>query len=235
MPASYRSVLSVLFLASTESALQVTTLRTAPKAAGQAFAGLVIPTFASRKALPTAVQEVVDARFKKSYPAADVQALWQVLRRAYGNEDNALQAVRQNPTILNPSYTNPPGLVTRSKAALVEVLGEEEALEVMLQNPAVLQCGADLSKQPADQIKSFAGFRSTIDKLPDQAPLYALCLTAVLLAVAIGGKNGALPADADAAVEGVGQLFAAGGAAIAITALALQNVAQTGGPKRNQD
>ena len=66
---------------------------------------------------------------------------------------NTLQAVQQNPTILNPAYTSPPGLVSRSKAALVEVLGEEGALEVMLLNPAVLQCGETLREQPAGQIR----------------------------------------------------------------------------------
>ena len=77
----------------------------------------------------------------------------QVLKAAYGSEALALQAVQQNPTILNPAYTSPPGLVGRSKAALVEVLGEEGALEVMLQNPAVLQCGESLREQPAGQIR----------------------------------------------------------------------------------
>ena len=77
----------------------------------------------------------------------------QVLKAAYGSEARALQAVQQNPTILNPAYTSPPGLVSRSKAALVEVLGEEGALEVMLQNPAVLQCGESLREQPAGQIR----------------------------------------------------------------------------------
>lgn len=75
-------------------------------------------------ALPSAVQEVVATRFKKAYPPSDVEALWKVLVQAYGSEAAATKAVQQNPTVLNPSYTNPPGLVSRSKAALVEVLGE---------------------------------------------------------------------------------------------------------------
>lgn len=61
----------------------------------------------------------------------------------------------------------------------------------MLQNPAVLQCGASLSSQPADQIKSFANFRSTVDRLPDSTPQIAIGVTALLLITAISGKNGA--------------------------------------------
>ena len=75
-----------------------------------------------------------------------------MLKAAYGSEASALQAVQQNPTILNPAYTSPPGVVSRSKAALVEVLGESGALEVMLKNPAVLQCGPSLESLGAIEI-----------------------------------------------------------------------------------
>ena len=82
-----------------------------------------------------------------------------MLKAAYGSEASALQAVQQNPTILNPAYTSPPGVVSRSKAALVEVLGEAGALEVMLKNPAVLQCGSALAGAQASEIKGFATLR----------------------------------------------------------------------------
>ena len=99
-------------------------------------------TCTPRMLLPDEVQDIVDNRFYKKYPAEDLDALWAVLKEAYVTEADALRAVTQNPTVLNPLYTNPPELVTRSKEALVEVMGEEEALEVMLKNPAVLQCGS---------------------------------------------------------------------------------------------
>lgn len=141
-------------------------------------------------ALPKDVQAIVDRRFRRTYPQKDLDALWKVVKAAYGSEATALQAVAQNPTILNPLYTAPPAVVTRSKAALVEVMGKEAALEVMLQNPAVLQCGASLRSQPAGQIQSFASFRGAVDMLPDQAPIAFLSTFLLLVPFAIAGKNG---------------------------------------------
>ena len=151
--------------------------------------------------LPAEVQALVKARFRRSYPQKDVEALWAEVKRAYKSEAKALAAVSANPTILNPQYTRPPALIGRSKAALVSVLGEEEAIEVMLKNPALLQCGASLASQPAGQIKSFAAFRSLVDGLPAAAPLLVLGALAVVFFVALAGRNGALPAEADGLVK----------------------------------
>ena len=74
-------------------------------------------------------------------PAA-IRALWSELKRAYGDEATAVQAVLRQPQIINPSYTDPPAVISRSKAVLVGYMGEEESIEVMLKNPALLQCGA---------------------------------------------------------------------------------------------
>ena len=58
---------------------------------------------AGRGALPKEVQAVVDQRFRATYAQKDLDALWRVLRTAYGSEGKALLAVKQNPTILNPA------------------------------------------------------------------------------------------------------------------------------------
>jgi len=179
-------------------------------------------------ALPKDVQAVVDSRFKRKYPEKDLDALWKVLKAAYGSEANALQAITQNPTIVNPMYTTPPSLVTKSKDALVAVLGTEEALEVMLKNPAVLQCGPGLRSQPAGQIKSFANVRQLADQLPDEAPVFFLGIIFLFFFVAVAGKNGALPEEADGVVQSVGQLLAVLGISATLSAAILQNVAETG-------
>ena len=90
--------------------------------------------------LPSEVTEVVNGFATEKDPAA-IRALWTELKRAYGDEATAVQAVLRQPQIINPSYTDPPAVISRSKAVLVEYMGEEESIEVMLKNPSVLQCG----------------------------------------------------------------------------------------------
>ena len=92
------------------------------------------------------------------------------MRRCYGTEERALEALNRQPFLLNPTYTWPPPLLSRSKAALVQVLGsEEEALEVMRKNPAVLQCGAPgILELGADEIKLFADLRYAGSLVPPQ-------------------------------------------------------------------
>lgn len=183
-----------------------------------------------RLALPTEVQNVVDNRFRKEYPTKELETLWKVLKDAYGSEANALQAVVRNPTILNPAYTSPPSVVKRSKAALVDVLGKEDALDVMLKNPAVLQCGETLRAQPADQIKRFASIRAGLDTLPANAPTVFLSVLTLLIGVVIAGKRGALPEEASGLVQGLGQLLAVFGVTTTVSGAILQNVAETGRP-----
>jgi len=187
-----------------------------------------------RGALPKEAQAIIDGRFRAAYPQKDLDALWRVIKAAYGSEQAAMQAVKQNPTILNPAYTNPPGVVSRSKAALVEVLGEEGALKVMLKNPAVLQCGESLRVQPAGQIRSFASFRSALDSLPAVAPVTLLGTLGLLLLVVLGGKNGAWPTEADSLVQAASQLLAVGGISATLIGAVLQNVAETGSPARKK-
>ena len=109
---------------------------------------------------------------------AEILALWQKLIQAFGGDKAlALQCATSNPTVLHPRYTNP-SLIMVSKAALVQVMGSEtEARDVMLQNPAILQCGDSLKVQTATQIKQFASFRAAVDRVPQsvsQAVLFGV-------------------------------------------------------------
>jgi len=144
------------------------------------------------KALPPEVVAAYERRFGElgAAPAAlpkgqvapvvterEVVTLWQTLVRAFGNQDLALRAVVANPSVVNPLYTKTPELVRASKQALVEVMGSEaEAIEVMLLNPSVLQCGDGLRLQPAGQIRSFAGFRAVVDRVPPSVSRAVLVL-----------------------------------------------------------
>ena len=74
-----------------------------------------------------------------------------------------------------PIYASPT-LLRESAAALVEVLGEDEAAVIMKKNPAVLTCGNDLLKADPDEIRRLAAIREVLDQIPPE----------VLLAVSIG-------------------------------------------------
>lgn len=138
-------------------------------------------------AYPAAVGEILMDRFKKDVGDRDgeVDALFAALVQAYGSEELALAAGRQNPQIINPTYTSPPGLVGRSKAALVEAMGSEAAaIEVMRLNPAVLQCGKSLRGRGAEEIKTFANVRAFADGVP---PAVSQGLTAAVIALCLVG------------------------------------------------
>jgi len=93
----------------------------------------------SRK-LPKGAIEITK-KFAKTYPKKDLEQVWGCLVECYGNEALALQAAEDNYQILNPSYTFP-NTMMESRNVLVNMMGKEEALEVMQLNPAVLQCVA---------------------------------------------------------------------------------------------
>lgn len=139
--------------------------------------------------LPDSVKEIWTARFtpfgtedrqtkRPPIQEQDVVENWEQLIRAYNGEEMALQACSQNPTILHPLYTSPPSVISSSKEALLEVFDgdEKEVIDVMLKNPAVLQCGRSLSTQPASEIQRFAGVRSVLDRVPPQVSLLTLVL-----------------------------------------------------------
>ena len=70
--------------------------------------------------------------------------------------------------VIAPLYSTPE-LLVESYDALVVALGEEEALEVMCKNPAVLTCGDSLATTDASEIRNIAAFRSVVDAIPPSA------------------------------------------------------------------
>jgi len=136
---------------------------------------------ARAKRLPPEMIEVAD-NFKKAYAKNDLEILWGAVLTIYGNQELAKQAVLENPQILNPSYSFCNTMLA-SRDVLVDMMGKEEALEVMLKNPAVLQCGPSLDTLGPDEIKGFANLRYFFNNLvPAQAQgpaigaLIAFCL-----------------------------------------------------------
>merc|ERR1712070_440095 len=68
---------------------------------------------------------------------------------------------------INPSYSYRPNALTESKKVLLEYMSEEEAIDVMLKNPSVLQCGErGLRSVGPDEIKGFANILDLGSKLP---------------------------------------------------------------------
>ena len=124
-------------------------------------------------------------------PLSAVTPLWAALKNAYGSDELALKAARQNPTVINPLYSKPATIAT-SKSGLVKAMGsEEEALAIMLQNPAILQCGEGLELQSPDEIKRFAQARALFDAVPPQLSLAALSVVLLvgLCTIALRGSE----------------------------------------------
>jgi hypothetical protein len=160
-----------------------------------------LPRFGTARTLPAPVKQIYTSRFRlegvqressrlsqgAAPPPSEavVAGLWAACITAYGSEELALRAVTQNPTILNPLYTDPPSVIANSKRALVQVLGgEDEAIEVMLKNPAVLQCGSALTRQQADEIRSFATVRQLLDSAPPWAPKVTIAVAPIPISCA---------------------------------------------------
>jgi len=134
----------------------------------------------------------VTRTFKKEYPAKELESLWGALLKCYGTKERALAAVRANPQIVNPSYSFP-NTILESYAQLLNMMSEDEALEVMGGNPAVLQCGPSLESLGASEIKSFAKLRSLGGSIPPavQGALLVGFLGAILFPVLVA-QNEAL-------------------------------------------
>ncbi|EOD25700.1 hypothetical protein EMIHUDRAFT_450349 [Emiliania huxleyi CCMP1516] len=112
----------------------------------------------------------------EEYTRQQLEQLWGALVAAYGSEALAREAVFSNPQIINPSYTFCNTLLL-SKDVLFEMMGKEEALDVMLKNPAVLQCGPSLDTLGPDEIKGFANIRGLGNKIPESARLGLISFT----------------------------------------------------------
>jgi len=125
--------------------------------------------------LPPSMVELT-SKFKKTYPTKDLEVLWATLIKCYGNAQLAEQAANTNPQIINPSYSFCNTMLASQKV-LVDMMGKEEALDVMLKNPAVLQCGPSLDTLGPDEIKGFANLRSLGNSIPEAARGWLLSAT----------------------------------------------------------
>jgi hypothetical protein len=92
--------------------------------------------------------------------------------------------VRDNRQIINPSYSFCNTMLS-SRDVLFDMLGREEALDVMVKNPAVLQCGPSLDTLGPDEIKGFANIRSIGNRIPEnvRGPALSFLVALVLLPV----------------------------------------------------
>lgn len=130
---------------------------------------------ATMRALPAEVEKA-NSWDKGTYLETDIEENFEALIELYGSEDRAIAAATQvRGTVICPIYASPT-LLRESAAALVEVLGEDEAAVIMKKNPAVLTCGNDLLKADPDEIRRLAAIREVLDQIPPE----------VLLAVSIG-------------------------------------------------
>mgnify|MGYP007078124269 CR=1 FL=1 len=147
-----------------------------------------------------------------------VASLWTALIACYGTSELALQAARQNPSILKPAYYSSATVIADSRSALIEVMGDEAAaLHVMVKNPAILQCGSRLRAQTSDQIASTASLRQIVDRVPRSASLAGLLL--VLLAGCANIVLRSVDSESGAAVSAIlGPLLGASGGGIFVAA-----------------
>ena len=123
--------------------------------------------------------------FRKEYSQRELDQLWGAMITCYGKENLAIQAAFENPQIINPSYSFVNTMVI-SKETLFDLFGpegREDAMEVMLKNPAILQCGPSLDTLGPDEIKGFANIRYYGNKIPDSAR-YAAIVGSIILVLA---------------------------------------------------
>merc|ERR1712070_1094726 len=135
-------------------------------------------------------------------------------KQVYGTESLAIQGIRRNPQIINPSYSYRPNALTESKKVLLEYMSEEEAIDVMLKNPSVLQCGErGLRSVGPDEIKGFANILDLGSKLPFYPLLggfLGLCAFNVYAANVDAAQAAALAPFSDLLKPLVGIVFAVG-------------------------
>lgn len=126
---------------------------------------------------------VPEVPWASAYKPQEIAALWSTAVKVYGSDAAARQAVSQNDQIICPVYATPQ-LLSQSHASLVGLLGKEEALEIMMKNPAVLTCGAkELAASDPGEIRSAANARKVLDGITAEGLTVAL-LAALALFVA---------------------------------------------------
>lgn len=126
-------------------------------------------------ALPQPVAEAAAAKgLTRDQEGMEVN--WKVIIDLYGSEEEAVAAVRRNAMILAPMYASPSTLKESFDALLTAMGNEEEAMEIMRMNPAVLTCGPGLANADVAEIRNFAKFRSVVDQIPPSA-IWAVLLS----------------------------------------------------------
>ena len=82
---------------------------------------------------------------------SDVNQMWSAFETVYGSRERAEAAANRNVKVLLP-FLNSPETIRGSYAVLVDMLGKEEASEIIVKNPGVLSCAPeDLAKtKPGD-------------------------------------------------------------------------------------
>lgn len=134
-------------------------------------------------ALPAEVEALLKGdELKASRPA--VRVLWAELIKVYPDKAAAISAVQRNSAIVLP-YLNRPANIAGSWAVLNEILSEEEALQVISDNPGVLSANpVALGKSSAEDIRRAARLVVSVDALPLPAR-FATAASVVLAVVAL--------------------------------------------------
>jgi len=99
-------------------------------------------------------------------------------------------------------------------------MSEEEALEVMQANPAVLQCGPSLMSLGPAEVKLFATVRGLGNKLlPPEARGAALATLGASILLVVAGSNGRLSPEITLLVDTIRPILGAVLATVFFTAL----------------
>ena len=146
-----RRLVSLLLVASTDAYIAVAPLPSHHRRA--ASPNLFFDTLFPTKAPPVS--------WSDSYAQKDIDALWNTAKQLYGSEAKATQAVKQNSQVICPLYATPASMRVAYNS-LVKLVGKKDALEIMEQNPAILQCG-DVGDQDPAEIRKAAAARVGMD------------------------------------------------------------------------
>jgi len=68
--------------------------------------------------------------------------MWAAWEAVYGSPERAEAAAKRNVKVLLP-FLNTPATIRGAYAVLVDMLGKEEAAEIIEKNPGVLSCDPD--------------------------------------------------------------------------------------------
>ena len=137
---------------------------------------------------------LVDDTLKSQRP--QVRLLWSKVLDIYPSDAAALAAVQRNSALVLP-YLNRPGNIVGSWQVINQLMGPDDALEVVTQNPGVLCTNPQLlARSNEADIKRAAGVVDAVEALPMPAR-YAL---------AAGASAAAVWIVAGAALQGKGVL-----------------------------